>query len=155
MNNTNFIILLLFIFLVIAIHNMYRINKARIEWRNRLGYLITCLLREKLPIKEELKDLENLNKPKENSLEKSLSLSLSPEKEGLHLNIKSNITPEDVDIITNLFVQDKLMALAEGTQQGENKSKDINTYIKILSLIVSEYRTKLSKALVIIENEQS
>ena len=47
------------------------------------------------------------------------------------------------------------MALAEGTQQGENKSKDINTYIKILSLIVSEYRTKLSKALVIIENEQS
>ena len=42
---------------------MYRINKARIEWRNRLGYLITCLLREKLPTKEELKDLENLNKP--------------------------------------------------------------------------------------------
>ena len=62
MNNTNFIILLLLIFLVIAIHNMYRLNKARIEWRNRLGYLITCLLREKLPTKEELKDLENLNK---------------------------------------------------------------------------------------------
>ena len=99
--------------------------------------------------------MKETKKPKENSLEKSLSLSLSPEKEGLHLNIKSNITPEDVDIITNLFVQDKLMALAEGTQQGENKSKDINTYIKILSLIVSEYRTKLSKALVIIENEQS
>lgn len=56
------IILLLLIFLVIAIHNMYRLNKARIEWRNRLGYLITCLLREKLPTKEELKDLENLNK---------------------------------------------------------------------------------------------
>lgn len=95
-------------------------------------------------------------KPTEKKIiEKSLSLSLSPEKEGLHLNIKSNITPEDVDIITNLFVQDKLMALAEGTQQGGKKSKDINTYIKILSLIVSEYRTKLSKALVIIENEQS
>ena len=63
MNNTNFIILLLFIFLVIAIHNMYRINKARIEWRNRLGYLITCLLRERIPDKSKLKDLENLNKP--------------------------------------------------------------------------------------------
>ena len=63
MSNTNFIILLLFIFLAIAIHNMYRINKARIEWRNRLGYLITCLLRERIPDKSKLKDLENLNKP--------------------------------------------------------------------------------------------
>ena len=63
MDNTNFIILLLLIFLAIAIHNMYKLNKARIEWRNRLGYLVTCVLREKLPTKEELKDLENLNKP--------------------------------------------------------------------------------------------
>lgn len=62
MSNTNFIILLLFIFLVIAIHNMYRLNKARIEWRNRLGFLITCVLREKIPAKNKLKDLENLNK---------------------------------------------------------------------------------------------
>lgn len=63
MDNTNFIILLLLTFLAIAIYNIYKLNKARIEWRNRLGYLITCLLREKLPTKEELKDLENLNKP--------------------------------------------------------------------------------------------
>lgn len=62
MSNTNFIILLLLTFLAIAIYNIYKLNKARIEWRNRLGYLITCLLREKLPTKEELKDLENLNK---------------------------------------------------------------------------------------------
>jgi len=62
MSNTNFIILLLSIFLVIAIHNMYRLNKARIEWRNRLGYLITCVLREEIPSKDKLKDLENLNK---------------------------------------------------------------------------------------------
>ena len=63
MDNTNFIILLLLIFLAIAIYNMYKLNKARIEWRNRLGYLVTSVLREKLPTKEELKDLENLNKP--------------------------------------------------------------------------------------------
>lgn len=63
MDNTNFIILLLLIFLAIAIYNMYKLNKARIEWRNRLEYLVTCVLREKLPTKEELKDLENLNKP--------------------------------------------------------------------------------------------
>ena len=63
MDNTNFIILLLLVFLAIAIHNMYKLNKARIEWRNRLGYLVTCVLREKLHTKEELKDLENLNKP--------------------------------------------------------------------------------------------
>jgi hypothetical protein len=62
MNNTNFIILLLLTFLAIAIHNMYRLNKARIEWRNRLGFLITCVLREKIPAKNKLKDLENLNK---------------------------------------------------------------------------------------------
>jgi len=63
MDNTDFIILSLLVFLAIAIHNMYKLNKARIEWRNRLGYLVTCVLWEKLPTKEELKDLENLNKP--------------------------------------------------------------------------------------------
>lgn len=62
MNNTNFIILFLLTFLAITIHNMYKLNKARIEWRNRLGYLITCILREKIPTKDKLKDLENLNK---------------------------------------------------------------------------------------------
>lgn len=99
--------------------------------------------------------MKETKKTPESDLEKSLSLSLSPEKEGLHLNIKSNITPEDVDLVTDLLIQDKLMALAEGTQEGKKESKAIDTYIKILSLIVSEYRTKLSKALVIIENEQS
>lgn len=62
MSNTNFIILLLFTFLAIAIYNIYKLNKARIEWRNRLGYLITCVLREEIPSKDKLKDLENLNK---------------------------------------------------------------------------------------------
>lgn len=62
MDNTNFIILLLLVFLAIAIHNMYKLNKARIEWRSRLGYLVTCVLREEIPSKEKLKDLENLNK---------------------------------------------------------------------------------------------
>jgi len=47
------------------------------------------------------------------------------------------------------------MALAEGTQEGKKESHAIDTYIKILSFIVSEYRTKLSKALVIIEDEQN
>ena len=60
---TKIIILILLIFLAIATHNMYKLNKARIEWRNRLGYLVTCVPWEKLPTKEELKDLENLNKP--------------------------------------------------------------------------------------------
>ena len=46
------------------------------------------------------------------------------------------------------------MALAEGTQEGKNESHAIDTYIKILSLIVTEYRTKLSKAVIIIEDEQ-
>ena len=63
MDNTNFIILLLLVFLAIAIHNIYKLNKARIEWRTRLGYLITCVLRERIPDKNKLKDLENLNKP--------------------------------------------------------------------------------------------
>ena len=63
MDNTNFIILLLLVFLTIATHNMYKLNKARIEWRNRLGYLITCILRDKIPDKNELRDLENLNNP--------------------------------------------------------------------------------------------
>lgn len=62
MSNTNFIILLLFIFLATAIYNMYKLNRARIEWRTRLGYLITCVLRERIPDKNKLKDLENLNK---------------------------------------------------------------------------------------------
>lgn len=88
-------------------------------------------------------------------IEKSLSLSLFSEEDGLHLNIKSDITPEDIDLVTGLLIQDKLMALAEGTQEGKNESHAIDTYIKILSLIVTEYRTKLSKALIIIEDEQN
>lgn len=88
-------------------------------------------------------------------IEKSLSLSLFSEKDGLHLNIKSDITPEDIDLVTDLLIQDKLMALAEGTEEGKKESYAIDTYIKILSFIVSEYRTKLSKALVIIEDEQN
>lgn len=99
--------------------------------------------------------MKETKKTPENNLEKSLSLSLSPEGDGLHLNIKSNITPEDIDLVTGLLIQDKLMALAEGTQEGKNESHAIDTYIKILSLIVTEYRTKLSKALVIIEEEQN
>jgi hypothetical protein len=97
--------------------------------------------------------MKETKKTPESELKKSLSLSLSPEGDGLHLNIKSNITPEDVDLVTDLLIQDKLMALAEGTQEGKNESHAIDTYIKILSLIVTEYRTKLSKAL-IIEDEQ-
>ncbi len=99
--------------------------------------------------------MKETKKNPENDLKKNLSLSLSPEGDGLHLNIKSNITPEDVDLVTDLLIQDKLMALAEGTQEGKNESHAIDTYIKILSLIVTEYRTKLSKALIIIEDEQN
>lgn len=99
--------------------------------------------------------MKETKKTPENDLKKSLSLSLSPEGDGLHLNIKSNITPEDVDLVTDLLIKDKLMALAEGTQEGKKESHAIDTYIKILSFIVSEYRTKLSKALVIIEDEQN
>ena len=98
--------------------------------------------------------MKETKKTPESNLEKSLSLSLSPEKDGLHLNINSNITPEDIDLVTNLLIEDKLMALAEGTREGKNESHAIDTYIKILSLIVTEYRTKLSKALIIIEDEQ-
>ena len=88
-------------------------------------------------------------------IEKSLSLSLFSEEDGLHLNIKSDIISEDIDLVIGFLIQDKLMALAEGTQEGKNESHAIDTYIKILSLIVTEYRTKLSKALIIIEDEQN
>lgn len=99
--------------------------------------------------------MKETKKTPECELKKSLSLSLFSEEDGLHLNIKSDITPEDIDLVTGLLIQDKLMALAEGTQEGKNESHAIDTYIKILSLIVTEYRTKLSKALVIIEDEQN
>ena len=99
--------------------------------------------------------MKETKKTPECELKKSLSLSLFSEEDGLHLNIKSDITPEDIDLVTGLLIQDKLMALAEGTQEGKNESQAIDTYIKILSLIVTEYRTKLSKALVIIEDEQN
>lgn len=99
--------------------------------------------------------MKGTKKTPECELKKSLSLSLFSEEDGLHLNIKSDITPEDIDLVTGLLIQDKLMALAEGTQEGKNESHAIDTYIKILSLIVTEYRTKLSKALIIIEDEQN
>lgn len=98
--------------------------------------------------------MKETKKTPESNLEKNLSLSLSLKEDGMHFNIKSNITPEDIDLVTDFLIKDKLMALAEGTQEGKNESHAIDTYIKILSLIVTEYRTKLSKALIIIEDEQ-
>lgn len=66
MENSIFIILLLLLFLLIAIHNMYRLNKVRIEWRTRLSFLVTQVLREVEISNKTLSDLENLNIPLEN-----------------------------------------------------------------------------------------
>lgn len=61
MGNSIFIILLLLLFLLIAIHNIYKLNKVRIEWRTRLSFLVTQVLKEVEISNKTLSDLENLN----------------------------------------------------------------------------------------------
>ena len=62
MNNCTYFVILLLLFLGIALHNMYRLNKARKDALNRLHHLVTRNLAGELLTSEELTELTDLSK---------------------------------------------------------------------------------------------
>lgn len=62
MNNCTYFAILLLLFLGIAVHNMYRLNKARKDVLNRLHHLVTRNLAGELLTSEQLTELTDLSK---------------------------------------------------------------------------------------------
>ena len=62
MNNCTYFAILLLLFLGIAVHNMYRLNKARKDVLNRLHHLVTRNLAGALLTSEQLTELTDLSK---------------------------------------------------------------------------------------------
>ena len=62
MNNCTYFAILLLLFLGIAVHNMYRLNKARKDALNRLHHLVTRNLAGELLTSEQLTELTDLSK---------------------------------------------------------------------------------------------
>lgn len=62
MNNCTYFAILLLLFLGIAVHNMYRLNRARKDALNRLHHLVTRNLAGELLTSEQLTELTDLSK---------------------------------------------------------------------------------------------
>lgn len=62
MNNCTYFSILLLLFLGIAVHNMYRLNRARKDVLNRLHHLVTRNLAGELLTSEQLTELTDLSK---------------------------------------------------------------------------------------------
>lgn len=62
MNNCTYFFILLLLFLGIAVHNMYRLNRARKDALNRLHHLVTRNLAGELLTSEQLTELTDLSK---------------------------------------------------------------------------------------------
>lgn len=80
--------------------------------------------------------------------EKGLSVKLIKEEKGINLDMKSNLSQTDINLLTDILVHTKIEALAE---RDKNGSDTIDTYIEMLVFIIQNYREKLERTLKILE----
>lgn len=83
-----------------------------------------------------------------------LSIYLVEEGEGHNLQMKSNLSSQDIDLLTDILVQTKIESLSEGSQEGKEGSDTIDIYIKVLALIVNSYQEKLKQIIKLIDDEK-
>ena len=83
-----------------------------------------------------------------------LSIYLVEEGEGHNLQMKSNLSSQDIDLLTDILVQTKIESLSEGNQVGKEGSDTIDIYIKVLALIVNSYQEKLKQIIKLIDDEK-
>ena len=83
-----------------------------------------------------------------------LSIYLVEEGEGHNLQMKSNLSSQDIDLLTDILVQTKIESLSEGSQEGKEGSDTIDIYMKVLALIVNSYQEKLKQIIKLIDNEK-
>ena len=80
--------------------------------------------------------------------EKGLSVKLIKEEKGINLDMESNLSQTDINLLTDILVHTKIEALAE---RDKNGSDTIDTYIEMLVFIIQNYREKLERTLKILE----
>lgn len=80
--------------------------------------------------------------------EKGLSVKLIKEEKGINLDMKSNLSQTDINLLTDILVHTKIEALAE---RDKNGSDTIDTYIEMLVFIIQNYREKLERTLKVLE----
>ena len=83
-----------------------------------------------------------------------LSIYLVEEGEGHNLQMKSNLSSQDIDLLTEILVQTKIESLSEGNQVGKEGSDTIDIYMKVLALIVNSYQEKLKQIIKLIDDEK-
>ena len=83
-----------------------------------------------------------------------LSIYLVEEGEGHNLQMKSNLSSQDIDLLTDILVQTKIESLSEGNQVGKEGSDTIDIYMKVLALIVNSYQEKLRQIIKLIDDEK-
>ena len=83
-----------------------------------------------------------------------LSIYLVEEGEGHNLQMKSNLSSQDIDLLTDILVQTKIESLSEGNQVGKEGSDTIDIYMKVLALIVNSYQEKLKQIIKLIDDEK-
>lgn len=81
-----------------------------------------------------------------------LSIYLVKEGEGHNLQMKSNLSSQDIDLLTDILVQTKIESLSEGSREGKEGSDTIDIYMKVLALIVNSYQEKLKQIIKLIDN---
>ena len=83
-----------------------------------------------------------------------LFIYLVEEEEGHNLQMKSNLSSQDIDLLTDILVQTKIESLHEGNQKGKEGSDTIDIYMKVLALIVHSYHEKLKQIIKLIDDEK-
>lgn len=81
-----------------------------------------------------------------------LSIYLVEEGEGHNLQMKSNLSSQDIDLLTDILVQTKIESLSEGSQEGKEGSDTIDIYMKVLALVVNSYQEKLKQIIKLIDD---
>lgn len=83
-----------------------------------------------------------------------LSIYLVEEGEGHNLQMKSNLSSQDIDLLTDILVQTKVESLSEGSREGKEGSDTIDIYMKVIALIVNSYQEKLKQIIKLIDDEK-
>ena len=86
--------------------------------------------------------------PQEEFKEIGLSVKLIKKEKGINLDMKSNLSQTDINLLTDILVHTKIEALAE---RDKNGSDTIDTYIEMLVFIIQNYREKLERTLKVLE----
>lgn len=86
--------------------------------------------------------------PQEEFKEMGLSVKLIKKEKGINLDMKSNLSQTDINLLTDILVHTKIEALAE---RDKNGSDTIDTYIEMLVFIIQNYREKLERTLKVLE----